>query len=231
MKIKIIMISLLSTLLIGCTSSKLSNKQCETFGKQLVKKYIINNTQNDTNTNITNDKDRNKHIKVANISKKVIQDISTNITKDIINDNNFQIKDFNNNEIFDYHIYNYKILELVKDNSELEVYTYIKALENTKLLTIYVNLLNKTDKNQSVEKWAKNKAFKLKINNERVILPLNTLLSNELTSTKNTIKPKKSYQAILVYQVKNDIIKNIDKIELNISNNGSNNIIKIKNEL
>ena len=70
--------------------------------------------------------------------------------------------------------------------------------------------------------------YRIVCNGSKAANPMLTILMNDLGTLETTVKPDEVQEAVLVFQISEDIKDALDTIELKVNYNDTDNVIKIK---
>lgn len=182
-------------------TKSLTNSEDKTLEVNVVDSGLKNTTNSSQNTTSSN-KDSNS-TKESNSTKNdtVTKELSIN---DIVNYKNFSIQ-----------YLNYKVLNSYQSKMN-GTYFNLEPDTGSKLLVVHFNIKNISDKTGEFNLIGKQLQYKLSDSNKDY-LPMLTLLNEDLQYIDITIKPGKTYNAVIVFEVPKNIDKS--KISLNVSKN------------
>lgn len=117
----------------------------------------------------------------------------------------------------------YKTFTSYPKNSK---YFSVDAAEGNELIVVFFELTNQSSKENSIDLISKNVKYQLNINTETYYQPLLTLLSNDVQFLNMELEPNKTVEAVLVYEVPQELNKK--EIKLIISDKNKTASVTIK---
>ena len=120
----------------------------------------------------------------------------------------------------------YRGYELVSAYQASQSYM-VRANSGNELLVVHVNLKNGASKTAECDILSKMPSFRLLINGELSVNADTTILLNDLGTYQGKIKAGKTARTVLIFQVKKGTVKSIDKMELDVTVNGSGSQVQL----
>ena len=114
----------------------------------------------------------------------------------------------------------------VKDNYTTSIYDMSPASGN-RFLVMKFNVTNTSGADVTVDMITKNPRFKSTVNGAATANNEMTLMPEDLSTFKGTLKPNESKELVLIFQFKSDILANIQSAALQCIVNGSTNNITL----
>jgi hypothetical protein len=122
----------------------------------------------------------------------------------------------------------YLITEQYPATDEEGEYIYLDASDGYELLVLRFQVANVTENMVDVSMIDKALDYRIVCNGSKAAKPMLTILMEDLGNLETSVKPGESQEAVLVFQVSDSMKDAIDSIELNVSCDDVDNVIKIK---
>lgn len=111
--------------------------------------------------------------------------------------------------------------------SSQDVFTYVNASEDSKLLVVEFTITNKGNQKQTYDFLKKEVSYQLKYNDERGVAPMLTMLRDDMTTMKVTLAGKKKTKGVLVFEMSDKYAKNTKSLVLSATTDGVTKDISI----
>jgi hypothetical protein len=122
----------------------------------------------------------------------------------------------------------YLIAEQYPATDEEGEYIYLDASDGYELLVLRFQVANVTENMVDVSLMDKALDYRIVCNGSKAAKPMLTILMEDLGNLETSVKPGESQEAVLVFQISDSMKDAIDSIELNVSCDNVDNVIKIK---
>lgn len=104
---------------------------------------------------------------------------------------------------------------------------FLEAPNGHQLLVIRFDVANTTKESVAVSLMEKEIDYSIICNGTKAAKPMLTILLNDLGTLETTVDPDKKQEAVLVFQIADDIKNNLDSAQLKITYNNTENTIKM----
>lgn len=104
---------------------------------------------------------------------------------------------------------------------------YLDASEGYQLLVIRFKVKNNTEEKADISLFDKEMEYTILCNGNKAANPMLTILLDDLTTLDTTLNPSEETEAVLVFQISDNMKDNIQTIELKVHYNDIDNKIKI----
>lgn len=121
----------------------------------------------------------------------------------------------------------YLLTEKYPATDEQGEFIYLDAAEGYQLLVLQFGVANATEEPITISLLDKEIDYRLVCNDNLAAKPMLTILLNDLGTLETTVNPDKEQEAVLVFQIADDIGNNLDTIELKMNYNNIENSIMI----
>lgn len=107
-------------------------------------------------------------------------------------------------------------------------FIHLEASSGYQLLVLCFNVMNTTDNMADVSLLDANIDYRIVCNGSKAANAMLTILMNDLGTLETSVKPDEVQEAVLVFQISEDMKDTLDTIELKVNYNDTDNVIKIK---
>ncbi|MCM1179211.1 MAG: DUF4352 domain-containing protein [Clostridium sp.] len=104
----------------------------------------------------------------------------------------------------------------------------LEAEDGHKLLVVRFQIANTTEDAVDISLLDSSIEYRLVCNGSKAADPMLTILMDDLGTLETSVKPDEDQEAVLVFQISEDMKDTLDAIELKVDYNGMENVIKIK---
>lgn len=107
-------------------------------------------------------------------------------------------------------------------------FMHLEASDGYQLLVVRFNVVNTTEDMAEVSLMDSSIDYRLVCNGSKAANPMLTILMNDLGTLETSVKPGENQDAVLVFQISDDMKDMLDTIELKIKYNDTDNVINVK---
>ncbi|MDE6435482.1 MAG: DUF4352 domain-containing protein [Lachnospiraceae bacterium] len=105
---------------------------------------------------------------------------------------------------------------------------YLEASNGYKLLVVRFNVTNTTEDVVDISLLDSSIDYRIVCNGSKAADPMLTILMDDLGTLETSVKPDEDQEAVLIFQISENIKDTLDTIELKVDYNDMENVIKIK---
>lgn len=121
----------------------------------------------------------------------------------------------------------YSIVDKYPATDEQGEFIYLEASEGYQLLVLQFDVLNKTDSVLPVSLIDLELDYRIVCNGSKAAKPMLTILMDDLGTLETNVEPNVSQEAVLVFQVSDRMQQELETMDLHITYNNVDNVIKI----
>ncbi|MDD6072626.1 MAG: DUF4352 domain-containing protein [Clostridiales bacterium] len=107
-------------------------------------------------------------------------------------------------------------------------FMHLEASDGYQLLVVRFNVVNTTEDMAEISLMDSSINYRLVCNGSKAANPMLTILMNDLGTLETSVKPGENQEAVLVFQISDDMKDMLDTIELKINYNDTDNVINVK---
>ncbi|MCM1273120.1 MAG: hypothetical protein NC225_04255 [Clostridium sp.] len=122
----------------------------------------------------------------------------------------------------------YMLLDTYPSYDQDGVYIEIEAPKDYKLLVLKFSIENKTNEHQDIDLYSKDVKYNIIVNDAKSARQMLTLLMDDLYTYQKGIDGSVREEAVLLYQISDDVVDNISDLKLKISYNGSEKVMQLQ---
>ena len=121
----------------------------------------------------------------------------------------------------------YLLTDKYPTTDEQGEFIHLDAAEGYQLLVLRFNVANETKEPITISLLNKEIDYRVVCNGNLAAKSMLTILLNDLGTLETTVSPDKEEEAVLVFQIADDIQSNLDSVELKMNYNNLENTIMI----
>ncbi|MGN0154565.1 MAG: hypothetical protein ACI4A3_08940 [Lachnospiraceae bacterium] len=106
-------------------------------------------------------------------------------------------------------------------------FIYLEASEGYQLLVIRFGVADIMEQSQEISLIDKELDYRIVCNGDKAANPMLTILMNDLGTLETTVKPGEEQEAVLIFQISDDMKDKLQTMELKVQYNGTENVITI----
>lgn len=106
-------------------------------------------------------------------------------------------------------------------------FIYLEASQGYQLLVLRFRVVNASQEAMNVSLIDKEIDYRVVCNGNKAAKPMLTILMDDLATLETVVSPEQEQEAVLVFQVSNDMASHLEQIELKIHYNDVDNVIEI----
>ncbi len=122
----------------------------------------------------------------------------------------------------------YMVLDEYPSYDRDGVFITIEAPQGYKLLVLKFKIENKTNENQSIDLYSKDVDYRIIVDNSKSAKQMLTILMDDLYTYEGTVLASMYNEAVLLFQVSDDIALNIEDLKLKATYNDQDVIISLQ---
>ena len=107
-------------------------------------------------------------------------------------------------------------------------FVHLEASAGYELMVLRFNVVNTTDNMEELSLIDSTVEYRIVCNGNKAANPMLTILMNDLGTLETSVKPGENQEAVLVFQISDDMKDALDTIELKVDYNDTHNVINIK---
>lgn len=107
-------------------------------------------------------------------------------------------------------------------------FIYLEASSGYQLFVVRFSVTNTTSDVLSISLLDKDISYRLVCNGNKAATPMLTILMDDLGTLETTVNPEEEQEAVLVFQISEDMEKKLETIDLKINYNNVDNVIEIQ---
>lgn len=104
----------------------------------------------------------------------------------------------------------------------------LEAADGHKLLVVRFQIANTTEDAVDISLLDSSIEYRIVCNGSKAADPMLTILMDDLGTLETSVEPDEDQEAVLVFQISEDMKDTLDTIDLKVDYNGMENVIKIK---
>ena len=106
-------------------------------------------------------------------------------------------------------------------------FIYLEASEGYQLLVLQFDVVNKTDSLLPISLIDSELDYRIVCNGSKAAKPMLTILMDDLGTLETNVEPNASQEAVLVFQVSDGMQQELQTMDLHVTYNNADNVIKI----
>ena len=106
-------------------------------------------------------------------------------------------------------------------------FIYLEASEGYQLLVVRFNISNTAGEAMNLTMLDEDIDYRIVCNGKRAANPMLTILMNDLATIETTLSSEEVQEAVLVFQISDDMVNKLQTMELKVEHNDTENIITI----
>lgn len=122
----------------------------------------------------------------------------------------------------------YQVLDQYPANAKEDEYIHLEASSGYKLLVLRFKVVNTTEDVLNISMLDRAIEYRIVCNGNKAANPMLTILMDDLGTLETSLKSGEEQDAVLVFQISEDMKDALDTIELKVNYNDVENVIKIK---
>lgn len=123
---------------------------------------------------------------------------------------------------------NYQVLDQYPANDKEDEYIHLEASSGYKLLVLRFKVVNTTEDVLNISMLDRAMEYRIVCNGNKAANPMLTILMDDLGTLETSLKSGEEQEAVLVFQISEDMKDALDTIELKVNYNDVESVIKIK---
>lgn len=121
----------------------------------------------------------------------------------------------------------YEVVKQYPASGEAENVVQIDAPQGYELLVLHFGVNTTQEQQVNVSFMDTNVEYELACNGSLAAKPMLTILTNDLTTLETTVSPGQESEAVLVFQISDEVAQQLDSMELRVTYNNVRNVITI----
>lgn len=121
----------------------------------------------------------------------------------------------------------YQVVDQYPAGNDTNEAVQVDAPEDSKLLVVRFSVKALSDQPVDVSLIDQMIDYKLLCNDTLAARPMLTILTNDLSTLETTAAPGKDSEAVLIFQISNDMVEQLNTIQLHVTFNQEENVITI----
>ena len=121
----------------------------------------------------------------------------------------------------------YQVVDQYPAGNDTNEAVQVDAPEGSKLLVVRFSVKALSDQPVDVSLIDQMIDYKLLCNDTLAAKPMLTILTNDLSTLETTAAPGKDSEAVLIFQISNDMVEQLNTIQLHVTFNQEENVITI----
>lgn len=107
-------------------------------------------------------------------------------------------------------------------------FIYLEAPEGKKLMVVKFDVTNITGESVDFDLFDYDVGYKIVVNDKKTAKPLLTILMDDLSTFDATLLPNSTQNAVLVFQISDNMVSQIETVKLRVNYNNEENVIDIQ---